>query len=306
MPSPGTAPSALTLGLNLPYVEGSMDGATPRWADILAMATTAEMIGLDAVWVSDHLGFGDADGEWHGAWESWTLLSALAAATRRVRLGTYVTAGPLRNPALLAKMAETLDEVSAGRLVLGLGAGWNEPEFTAFGVPFDHRFDRFEDALRILTSMFRTGRADHVGRYAQARGARLQPRGPRPGGPPIMVGAAGPRMLRLSAELADEWNAGMRTPEELVPLLARVDEACAAAGRDPATLPRSAEALVRTIPASDGRPPEHRELRGTPAAIAAELRRYADLGVAHVQVQLRPNTPAAVEALLPVVEALGS
>lgn len=295
-----------SLGLNLPYVEGSMDGTTPRWADILAMATTAEAIGLDAVWVSDHLGFGDPDGEWHGAWESWTLLSALAAATQRVRLGTYVTAAPLRNPALLAKMAETLDEVSGGRLILGLGAGWNEPEFAAFAVPFDHRFDRFEDALRIVTSMFRTGRADHDGAFAQARGARLRPRGPRPSGPPVMVGAAGPRMLRLTAELADEWNAGMRTPEELAPLLALLDAACATEGRDPVTLPRSAEVLVRTIAPVDGRPPEHRELRGTPEAIAAELHRYGDLGIAHLQVQLRPNTPAAVAALKPIVAAFGS
>jgi alkanesulfonate monooxygenase SsuD/methylene tetrahydromethanopterin reductase-like flavin-dependent oxidoreductase (luciferase family) len=111
-------------------------------------------------------------------------------------------------------------------------------------------------------------------------------------------------MLRLTAELADEWNAGMRSPEELEPLLAALDAACAAAGRDPASLPRSAEALVRTIPATDGRPPEGRELRGTPAEIATALRRYAGLGIFHVQVQLRPNTTTAVEALAPVVEAL--
>ncbi|HJW21215.1 MAG TPA: LLM class flavin-dependent oxidoreductase [Candidatus Limnocylindrales bacterium] len=313
MPPPDTARSKpMTLGLNLPYVEGSMDGATPRWADILAMARTAETIGLDAVWVSDHLGFGDPDGEWHGAWESWTLLSALAASTSRARLGTYVTAAPLRNPALLAKMAETLDEVSGGRVVLGLGAGWNEPEYRAFGVAFDHRFDRFEDALRIITSLLRTGRADYDGPYAQARGARLEPRGPRPSGLPVMVGAAGPRMLRLAAELADEWNAGMRTPDELRPLVAAVDEACAAVGREPATLTRSAEVLVRTVAddapgpagAAGARPPGERELRGTPEAIAAALRRYADLGMSHLQVQLRPDTPAAVEALAPVVQLL--
>jgi len=282
-----------------------MDGRTPRWADILAMATTAEAIGFDAVWISDHLGFGDPDGSWSGAWESWTLLSAIAAATTRVRLGTYVTAMPLRNPAVLAKMAETLDEVSGGRVILGLGSGWNEPEFRAFGVPFDHPFDRFEDGLRIVTSMLRAGRADWSGRYAQASGARLQPRGPRPDGLPVMVGAAGPRMLRLTAELADEWNAGMRTPEELGPLLAALDEACAAAGRDPGTLPRSAEALVRTLPASEGRPAEDREIRGTPEAIAAELRRYVDLGIGHLQVQLRPNTAEAVEPFADVLAALG-
>ena len=243
---PRPTPAWLSLGLNLPYVEGSMDGATPRWDSIRAMATEAEAIGFDAVWVSDHLGFGDPDGEWSGAWESWTLLSALAVATSRVRLGTYVTAVPLRNPALLAKMAETLDEVSGGRMILGLGAGWNEPEFRAFGFPFERRFDRFEDALRIITMMLRTGRADIDGELEQAHGARLDPRGPRPAGLPVMVGAAGPRMLRLTAELADEWNAGMRSPEDLEPLLAAVDATCAAVGRDPSSLARSAEMLVDT------------------------------------------------------------
>ena len=179
------------------------------------MARAAEDAGFDAVWVSDHVGFGDPDAGWSGAWESWTLLSALAVATSRVRLGTYVTAVPYRNPALLAKMAETLDEVSGGRVILGLGAGWNEPEFTAFGFPWERRFDRFEDGLRIITSMLRTGRADHEGRVDSARGALVRPRGPRPGGLPVMVGAAAPRMLRLAAELADEWNAGMRTPAAL-------------------------------------------------------------------------------------------
>jgi alkanesulfonate monooxygenase SsuD/methylene tetrahydromethanopterin reductase-like flavin-dependent oxidoreductase (luciferase family) len=158
---------ALRLGLNLPYVERSMDGATPRWTDILAMATTAERIGFDSVWISDHVGFGDPDSEaadaWSGAWEAWTLLSALAASTDRVRLGTYVLAMPLRNPALLAKQAETLDEVSGGRLVLGIGAGWNDVEFETYGVPIDRRFDRFEDGLRIVTSMLRKGRSRTTG-----------------------------------------------------------------------------------------------------------------------------------------------
>jgi alkanesulfonate monooxygenase SsuD/methylene tetrahydromethanopterin reductase-like flavin-dependent oxidoreductase (luciferase family) len=191
---------AISLGLNIPYVEGSMDGATPRWTDILAMATAGEAAGFDTLWISDHLGFGDPAGVWSGAWESMTLLSALAATVPRVRLGTYVTAMPLRNPALLAKMAETLDEVSGGRLILGLGAGWNEPEFTAFGVPFDHRFDRFEDGLRIIAAMFRDGHADLDGDWSRARHAPIAPRGPRPSGPPIMIGTSGPRMLRLRVE----------------------------------------------------------------------------------------------------------
>lgn len=294
---------ALTLGLNLPFVEGSMDGATPRWADIRAMATAGEEVGFDAIWVSDHLGFGDPMGEWNGAWECWTLLSALAVATDRVRLGTYVSAMPLRNPALFAKMAETLDEVSGGRLVLGLGAAWNEPEFQAFGVPFDHRFDRFEEGLRIIAAMFRGGHAEFDGVYARAGGAPIAPRGPRPAGPPIMIGTSGPRMLRLTAELADEWNAGMASLEELVPLLAVVDAACEAAGRDPLTLPRSAEVLVRTIDDPDDRAPEEHELRGSPAELADVLRQYEELGIAHLQVQLRPNRPDAVEAFVPVMRA---
>ena len=295
---------AISLGLNLPFVEGSMDGATPRWADILAMASAGERVGFDTLWISDHLGFGDTAGAWSGGWESMTLLSALAVAVPRVRLGTYVTAMPLRNPALLAKMAETLDEVSGGRFILGLGAGWNEPEFTAFGVPFERRFDAFEEGLRIIAAMFHGGYADLDGTWWRARHAPIAPRGPRPGGPPIMIGTSGPRMLRLTAELADEWNAGMQLPDELPALIAKVDAACAAVGRDPATLPRSAEALIRTIDAPDGRPPERSEIRGNPAELAAALRRYGDLGMGHVQVQLRPNRVEAVEAFGPVMEAL--
>lgn len=306
-PEIGDHPS-MQIGLNLPYTEGQMDGVTPRWPDILAMARAAEAIGLDAVWISDHVGFGDpasaAPGAWSGAWESWTLLSALAAATSRVRLGTYVLCTPFRNPALLAKMAETLDEVSGGRLVLGLGAGWNEAEFASYGYAFEERFDRFEDALRIISAMLRTGQATHAGHYEAAADARLEPRGPRPAGLPIMVGASGPRMLRLTAELADHWNGGLRTAAETADLVSRVDAACAAAGRDPATLTRSVEVLVRTVPADSGVAPEERELRGSPTSLAADLRAYAATGIDELQVQLRPNTLAAVEAFAPVLEAL--
>jgi alkanesulfonate monooxygenase SsuD/methylene tetrahydromethanopterin reductase-like flavin-dependent oxidoreductase (luciferase family) len=294
----------LRLGLNLPHSDGQMAGGTPRWADILAMAQTGEAVGFDGVWISDHIGFGDPEGEWRGAWESWTLLTAIAASTERVTLGTYVTCAPFRNPAFLAKMAETLDEVSGGRVILGLGAGWNETEFRAYGFPFDDRFDRFEDSLRIITSMLRTGTAHHEGTAAQARGARLQPRGPRPGGLPVMVGASGPRMLRLTAELADHWNGGLRAPGEPAEMLAAVDAACRAIGRDPATLTRSVEVLVRTLPATRDQAPEERELRGTPDEIAAVLRDYEPLGIDELQVQLRPNTLEGVEAFQPVLAAM--
>jgi probable F420-dependent oxidoreductase len=295
---------AFELGLNLPYVEGAMDGRTPRWADVLAMAQAAESMGFDAIWISDHVGFGDPAGEWKGAWESWTLLSALAASTQRVALGNYVLAVSFRNPALLAKMAETLDEISGGRVILGLGAGWNEPEYTSYGVPFDDRFRRFEDALRIITDMLHRGSSTHDGHTIQTRSARIEPRGPRPQGLPVMVGANGSRMLRLTAELADHWNGGMPSLEELPGMLAEIDEVCRAVGRDPATLTRSMEVLVRTVGAPAGVPAEEQEIRGESEAIAAKLRAFADLGLDHLQVQLRPNSIAGLNAFAPVMAKL--
>lgn len=293
----------MQLGLNLPYVEGSMDGQTPRWSDIRAMARTAEAIGFDALWVSDHVGFGDPEGRWRGAWECWTLLSALAGSTENVALGPYVLAMPLRNPALLAKMAETLDEVSDGRVILAIGAGWNQPEFTSFGIPFEDRFKRFEDGLRVITDMLRDGRSTLDGRTIRTRSARLEPRGPRPNGLPLMVGANGPRMLRLTAELADHWNGGLRSLDEVPALLEALESACRDVGRT-SPITKSVEVLVRTLYAADDAPPEGREIRGDAETLAAELRRFGDLGIDHLQVQLRPNSLAGVEAFAPVIDAL--
>lgn len=283
-----------------------MDGRTPGWLDVAAMARMAEDMGFEALWVSDHLGFEDAVDGWHGGWEAWTLLTALAGVTRRVQLGTYVLAVPLRNPAVLAKMAETFDEVSGGRLILGLGAGWNEPEFRAFGIPYQDRFDRFEESLRVICAMLRTGAADMDGRLVQAHNAAIRPRGPRPAGLPVMIGASGARMLRLTAELGDEWNGGMRSMEELRLLLAALDAACVAIGRDPQTVVRSAEVLVRTIEADAGAPPDEHELRGDQGAVALALRQFASLGLAHLQIQLRPNSLEGLAAFRPVMTALGA
>jgi probable F420-dependent oxidoreductase len=297
------------IGLNLPYSEGQLGGETPRWTDIRGLAQLAEDMGFDSIWMSDHIGFGDpagsSPGAWRGAWDSWTMLAALAEATSRVQLGNYVLCTPFRNPALLAKMAETLDEVSGGRVILGLGAGWNEIEFSSYGFPFVDRFDRFEDDLRIIASMLRTGRATHDGRVERAHDARIEPRGPRPNGLPVMVGAARPRLIRLTAELADHWNGSLHSVDETRELLAAVDAACLAAGRDPATLTRSVEILVRTLPAGPEEAPRDHELRGV-AAITSTIRTYADLGIDELQVQFVPNTPPSVEAFAPVLEALAT
>src|SRR5437764_3476187 len=183
----------LKVGINLPTVEGTMAGKTASWADLFAFAERAEALGFDSLWVPDHLLLTWQE-QTHGIWECWSLLAALAAVTNRVALGPLVTCTAFRSPALLAKMADTLDEISGGRLIVGLGAGWNGPEDRAFDAPSDHRVDRFEEALQIIVPLLRTRHVGFEGKYYQARDCELLPRGPRPSGPPIMIGAKGHRM----------------------------------------------------------------------------------------------------------------
>ncbi|HET7141824.1 MAG TPA: LLM class flavin-dependent oxidoreductase, partial [Candidatus Limnocylindria bacterium] len=141
-------PRPLKIGVQLPEVEYVV-----RWPELRAMALTAERIGLDSVWVGDHLLYRWPDAEPRGPWEAWSTLAALAAVTERVELGPLVAATSFHNPGMLAKMAATIDEISGGRLILGLGAGWNETEYRAFGVPYDHRVSRFEEAFAIIRGL---------------------------------------------------------------------------------------------------------------------------------------------------------
>src|SRR2546425_12968666 len=167
---------------------------------IRAVALQAEKDGFDSIWLPDHLLDLNPGEPTRGVWECWTMLAALAEATHRVEIGTLVTCNSFRNPAILAKMATAVDEVSHGRLILGIGAGWNEPEYQAFGLPFDHRVDCFEEDLSILNPLRREGHVDFAGQYYQARNCEIVPRGPRSEGPPLMVGSeGGPRMLKLTA-----------------------------------------------------------------------------------------------------------
>ena len=297
----------LKIGILLPEVE-----RPASWAELAAMARLAEEMGFDSVWAADHLLYRDAQYDDLAPWECWSVLAALAAITHRVQLGPFVACANFHKPGILAKKAEAVDEISGGRLILALGAGWNEPEFRAFDVPFDHRVSRFEEAFTIIRGLLQEGRIDYAGRFHAAPNCVLVPRGPRPGGPELMVGARGDRMIRLCAALADSWNAwyswfGNRT-EGLARLLAEVDAACAAVGRDPATLGRSCALLVRfpDLPGVTGQTVggEVVPLGGTPDALADALRAFARLGIGHVQLVLDPNTPAAIEAMAPVLEKL--
>ena len=299
------------VGLLLPDTEAEMvGGGTLRWEGFRAMARRAEEVGFDSLWMADHLLWRSPGQPDDGPWECWSVLTGLAEATERIELGSLVTATGYRNPALLAKIAATVDEISGGRLTLGLGAGWQEPEYRAFGYPFDHRVDRFEEALTIIRGLLRDGHVDFDGTYYQARDCELRPRSVRRGGPPILIGATGERMLALTAAHADLWNTvawGHEDVTQMVPDLARLDAACEAAGRDPATLGRTASINVAfpgwetaALPIFHMMPAR----RGSPEELAEVLREYARVGFSHVQVLLAPNSVAGVEAFAPVLELL--
>lgn len=193
----------MKIGLMVFLANDREHNRTRPYETIRAIAQQAEADGFDSIWLADHLFYRYPGEATRGIWECWTMLAALAEATQRVEIGTLVLCNSFRHPAILAKMATTLDEVSHGRLILGVGAGWNEPEYQAFGLPFDHRVDRFEEAMQILKPLLRDGQVDFAGQYYQARNCEIVPRGPRSDGPPLLSGGEGPRMLKLTAQYAD-------------------------------------------------------------------------------------------------------
>jgi probable F420-dependent oxidoreductase len=306
---PRRAGRPLGVGIQLPEVEREV-----RWPEVRAIARTAEQAGFDSVWVGDHLLYRYASGETRGPWEAWTTLAALAEATERVTLGPLVAATAFHAPFMLAKLAATVDEIAGGRLVLGLGAGWNETEFAALGAPFDRRISRFEEAFTIVRTLLAHGAIDFEGEFFSCRDAELLPRPARAGGPPILVGSSGPRMLAATLPYVHAWNAwyadtGNR-PEGIARLRELVDEAARAAGRDPGAIERTVAVQVR-LPGGLGRvmgdtapkqdvPP----LEGPPDVLAEALRAYAREGIGHVQLVLDPITEASVAEFAPVLEGL--
>lgn len=300
----------MKIGLIVPLAESERRGRALSFPEIRHAALQAEAEGLDSVWVYDHLIHRFPDRPTVGFWEAWTMLSALASVTTRVELGTWVICALFRNPALLAKMADTLDEVSGGRLLLGLGAGWHQPEFDAFGIPFDHRVSRFEEALNIIVPLLRQGTVEFAGHYHRVQHGELRPRGPRPGGPPIMIGAFGPRMMRLTARYADSWNTDWLGPPtgsaHLTERLARLEAACRAEGRAPATLAIMGSATIAFPdlgPIPDWLTSPDMFLGGSPEEIAAGLRQYEALGVAHIMCECYPDSPAAISRLAEGVQS---
>lgn len=267
-----------------------------------------ERAGFDSIGVIDHLRWNLPTGP-HGFWECTTVVAALAAATSHVRLFTAVLAAPFRNPALVAKIAETIDMISEGRFVLGLGAGSGPPEeYESSGIARSQPYTRFAEAVEIISNLLREGRCDFDGDFYQVRDSVLRPRGPRPTGLPIAIGASGPKMMRLAALFADEWNGltfGTPTLEHFAPVVEAVDAACGEVGRDATTLRRSIDIIVAPTNVTNiGIPGFGTPIHGTPTEIAAQLASFSGIGIAEVHAYLWPQSTATIEAMAPVLEAL--
>ncbi|HEX9856125.1 MAG TPA: LLM class flavin-dependent oxidoreductase [Acidimicrobiia bacterium] len=303
------------LGL-INQLHGRPDGATPvpSWNSISERAVAAEAAGFDMFVFEDALLYrGEAATD--GVWESVVIAAAVAATTSRINLGQSVVNSPYRPPAMTAKIAETIDEVSGGRFVLGIGAG-NTPDsdYEAFGIPTDKRFSRFAEAIQIIHGLLKNGEFDFEGQFYSVKQAELVLRGPRRTGPPINIAAGGPKMLQLVARYGDAWNwwGWDETLEQikarLRPIIDLLEQACEAEERDPSTLVRTfdlytvvPEAFSNRIGIAEGLQVEQ-PVTGTSAEIAEYILSLGDLGLEEVRCDVWPKETAAVEAMAPVVE----
>jgi alkanesulfonate monooxygenase SsuD/methylene tetrahydromethanopterin reductase-like flavin-dependent oxidoreductase (luciferase family) len=276
----------LTLGVFLPTTEDQY-GAAPTWSQIRDLAQRAEEAGVDVLWLPDHMLLTP---QW-GAREAWTLLAALAAATSRIQIGTLVTCTGFREPALLALMASTVDEISGGRLILGLGAGYPDRDLSwrSFGYATDRPVGRFEEAMEIITRLLRGERVTYEGQYYHPEDAVLRLRGPRPDGPPIWIGGGGPRLQRAAARWADAYNLRVHPgeAERLREVFTQLDQMCLAAGRDPATLRRTGFGIVSladaaSLPDRFPDPMRARPFHGAPQEIAAQIQALHAAGMEHM------------------------
>jgi alkanesulfonate monooxygenase SsuD/methylene tetrahydromethanopterin reductase-like flavin-dependent oxidoreductase (luciferase family) len=296
----------MQIGVQLPEVEWEV-----TFPELIDMARTAEAVGFDSLWLGDHLLY-QLDVGQRGPWEVWTSLAAIAAATSTIRLGPLVASTSFHAPAMLAKMATTVDAISGGRLILGLGAGWNRREYDAFGFAYDHRVSRFGEAFTIIRTLLREGAIDFHGDYYDADRCVLHPRASE-AGPPLMVGSIGPRMLDVTLPHVDAWNMwwsqygnsveGFRREKE------RIDPLIVAAGRRVGDVEATAAILVK-LDAGTGRQMGDyddyntvRPLTGSPDELADQLREFEAAGATHVQLVVDPITRDSIEWLADVLIA---
>jgi alkanesulfonate monooxygenase SsuD/methylene tetrahydromethanopterin reductase-like flavin-dependent oxidoreductase (luciferase family) len=291
------------IGVVTPMMQFGPERTTPRWSDIREVAVRAEQLGFDTVWTIDELLWRPADKPPAGFWEGVATAGAVAAVTSTVTVGTWVLSALHRNPALTAKAVETLDEISGGRFLFGLGAGHVDPgQAHSFGLPEDKVFGRFDEALQIIVPLLRGGRADFEGQFHAARDLPQIPVGPRPNGIPLMIGGNGPKAQRHAVRHADIWSGFVEeraTVEEMGPKLARLDEICAEEGRAPESIERSVGVYVYPLAPAGERP---NALSGTAQEIADGFRSFEDAGYTRLEVMFVPGTIEAFEALARVLE----
>ena len=319
---PGVRHAFMKTGLLLPAWSYAAAGATFTTRELLAFAEQAVLAGFESLWVSDHFlnePFSDyaavgiefpeeMRGVKSGQWECWSLLAALAVRTPDVTLGTLVTNTAFRNPALLARIIDTVDDLSGGRLVVGLGAGDFASEHQAFGYDFTRPIARFEEALAVIRPLLRGETLTHHGAFYHTEHASLLPKSLRADGPPIMIGLlrGGPRMLRLVAHYADQWNCMLPFSDSRVGSYSaawqQVRAACEKHGRDPATLARN---VTIGVCLSDHYPlPGARPLRGSQQQLIDVCCAYREHGLEILRMVIEPYTPATLEFLAPVLAAV--
>lgn len=293
----------MRIGLALKMIEGpdSRGRQVPRWEHLLGQATAAEHAGFDSVVLADAVSEGG-----RGYWESMSLAGALAASTTRIDIGHSVLNPHFREPAVTARAAETLDEISGGRYQLGIGAGNTPDDYAAFSMDAEPRYSRFAEILEVICSLLRHGAVDFTGTYERASIDWWSPRGPRPNGPPVVVAAGGPKMIDLAARLGDGWNwwgVGPDPVGQLGPTIELVHQSCERMGRDPATLSRSVDVYSLDPLGLLDEPPDW-VLNGSPEKLAGPILDLAGLGVEEVRVDLvcdPANAKDAVAAMAPVV-----
>ena len=283
------------VGVQLPEVERFVP-----WPEYLDLARRAESAGYDSIWVGDHLVYDLPDGSTRGPYEAWTTLAAIAAATERVEIGPLVASTGFHAPAMLAKQAATVDAISQGRLILGLGAGWNRREFDAFGFAYDRRVSRFEEALAIIAPLLRQGRTTFHGHFYDVDDCVLDPLPVREGGPPIMVGSNSPRMLSIGLPVVDLWNIWWSIYDNSVEKFAQVKADVDAVMPEGRTVDATAAVLV-TLPGGRGR------LMGdtydasvtpvTPDDLGQHIRGLAAAGATHLQLVLDPIVAESIDTI---------
>ncbi len=295
----------LRVGVQLPEVERVVG-----WREYAEMARAAEEADFDSVWIGDHLLYRGDGRQERGPWDAWSVLAALAASTQRLRLGPLVACTAFAPAGQIARRAAAVQEISGGRLVLGLGAGWNRAEFEAFGIPMAGRASRFVESYDAIRRLLVGERVSVDGRFEQLRDAVVLPRPPTP--PVLMIGSTGERVLRATLPTVDAWNIWHdwygNTPDGFARANARITAMLDDVGRPPTDVVRSATVSVVVGDAQPDRPHDRDAppLGGPPEAVAARLRQLYDAGVDEAILVVTPITEDSIRTLGAAVAAISS